>query len=293
MIYDRKRESRLSNSLFFLHWSKKVNRLCNLPWKRIWFSGMCIHKFDVWKPCCYVFFGGKYITEASELRAYIHRLNPQNKCLIYCGDLISKKHWDIDKVKACCDKIVTYDPDEAKHYGIECYNAPIYGKDATTTMPDEFQYDVFFLGFAKDRLHMIREVYRRLKEGGLRCHFIVCGVPNAEQITDGIHYTAPIPYRENIEYVKKSKCILEIMQGGSNTSTLRCNEALIYKRKLLTNYIGIRQQSYFNPAFISTFSHANDIDFDFLKTPIDYSVFPPPDAFSPLKLIDFFDKILA
>ena len=123
-VYDRAFEGNgVLQKLIFLHWSKKLNRKIRLPWKRIWYRRMLKQDFGEEKPCCYIFCGGKYITEDPGLYKYIKTQNLNNKCIVLCFDLISKKNWDLEKVQSCCDYIVTYDQSEAKKYGIEFFRA--------------------------------------------------------------------------------------------------------------------------------------------------------------------------
>lgn len=283
----------IKKKLFFYHWSKKINKIIRLPLKRLWFPQLVKSPFNNDNPICYVFYSGKYINDSDKLRDYILKQNPDNKCLIYCGDLISKKGWDVEKVKRGCDAIVTYDPGEAEKYGIYCYDKPVFGRVEPLVMTDSFDYDVYFLGMAKDRLPKIHEVYKRLSSAGLRCKFIVCGTKPNDRTVEGIDYSDPIPYSQNIEYIQKSKCLIEIIQGGSNTSTLRRVEAMVYKRKLISDYLDLKKTEYYDPGYMSIFSNSEDIDIGFIKKPVDYSLFKAEEELSPVKLLDFFEKIIS
>lgn len=293
-VYDRAFDGNsFLQKLCFLHWSKKLNRRIRLPGKRIWYRKMIEQDFTEDKPCCYVFYGGKYITEDRELFRYIKKKNPKNKCIVLCYDLISKKHWNIEQVKKCCDHIVTYDPGEAEKYQVDFLQAFMYGAISEITEPETFENDVYFLGFAKDRLNQIHATYHTLSNAGLRCKFLICGVPKEQQIQgEGLHYIKPISYRENIENVKRSKCILELMQGGSNAPTLRIEEAHVYRRKLLTNHQNLVNLPYYDSNNMRVFSEPEQIDFDFLKAPIDYSSFDDSFDYSPYQLISYFENLL-
>ena len=283
----------LLQKLCFLHWSAKLNRRIRLPGKRIWYRRLLKQSFTEDKPCCYVFCGGKYITEDPGLYACIKKQNPENKCVVFCYDLISKKQWDIEKVRKCCDHIITYDPGEAKKYRIDLFQAFMYGAISEVTEPQTFENDVYFLGFAKDRLHQIHAVYHTLSDSGLRCKFLICGVPKEKQLKgEGLHYCEPIPYRENIENVKRSKCVLELMQGGSDAPTLRTEEAHVYRRKLLTNHLGLVNQPYYDCNNMRVFSEPDEIDVAFLKEPINYSSFDDSYDYSPYQLIAYLENLL-
>ncbi len=267
--------SDLTNKIFFYHWSKKLNDKVNLPFKSLWFKKMFSHSFDNDKPCCYVFLGGKYLTQSQKVYKYIKELNPENKAVVLCGDLISKKNWDIEKVKSKCDMVLTYDEGEAKTYDI-AYSpwTSNYGAVEDVTMPDTFENDVYFLGFAKDRLDEIHSAYKVLSEAGCRCKFIICGVEEKDRISgEGLHYIPPISYRENLRNVIASRCILEIIQGGSSAPTLRYREACTYKRKLITNNLNPEYKKGITEKNLYVSEKAEGISPDFAKSPIDYDGF--------------------
>ncbi|MBQ3355855.1 MAG: hypothetical protein IJG45_01900 [Oscillospiraceae bacterium] len=285
--------SRLKQSLFFLHWSKKINRIIRLPLKKLWYPQFLGHGFPENKPCCYVFYSGKYISEDTGLYEYIKRQNPNNKCIILLGDSVEKKKWDISEIKKRSDAIVTYNPSEAEEYELRLFSGVSYGPITDITTPDSFAHDVYFLGYAKNRLQTIYQVYDALFHKGFRCHFLLCGIKREDQRNgEGLHYIKPISYRENILNIQKSKCILEIVQQGCDAATLRTEEAHIYRRKLLTNNRNLTKQAYYDPSHMAVFSNADEIDTAFLKAPIDYAAFDDSYDYSPMKLIRFFEQLL-
>lgn len=287
------RGGKLLQKLFFLHWSAKLNAKIKLPFKSIWFPRICKQDFNDNKPICYVFAGGKYLTQDKCLLEYIKKQNPRNRAIVFCFDLISKKHWNMNHVKALSDYIVTYDEGEAAKYGAKHMDAVMYGALTDVTMPETFENDVYFLGFAKDRLPQILAAYDTLIEAGLKCKFVICGVPQEQQRSgEGLIYSLPISYIENLENIKNSRCILEIMQGGSNAPTLRTEEAHIYRRKLLTNNTNLVGQPYYDASHMRVFSECAAIDTAFAESEIDYSAFDDSFNYSPLKMIDFFEKLL-
>lgn len=291
-VYERAFEGgKLLQKIFFLHWSNKINSRIKLPFKHLWFKKMCKQDFNNDKPCCYCFNGGKYLSEAPELYDYIKKMNPDNKVAVYMMDLCSKE--SIDELRPCSDAIVTYDDGEAKKHGIYCFDGITYGVITEVTEPESFDCDVYFLGFAKDRLERIHQVYRTLSGAGLRCNFIICGTKPEDRIEgEGLHYQNPISYAENLKNVNKSRCILELIQGGCDAPTLRTQEAMTYRRKLLTDHASVKSKPYYNPGFMQTFTDPETIDITFLKSPIDYSVYDDRYDLSPDKRIVFFEKIL-
>lgn len=285
---------RLLRALHKLHWSAKLNAKIRLPMKRIWFKKMCRHSFDSKKPICYVFIGGQYIAGNRELRDYIRSLNPENRIVILFGDLIAKKHYkDFEAVRNSADILITYDKKEAETYGILCCGSRQYNRLQEVTEPDRFDTDVYFLGYAKDRLDTIMEVYRYLTENGLKCRFDLAEVPaDRQQPLEGISYISGIPYQESVRRLNKAKCVLEVCQKGSDACTKRMVESVVYHRLLLTN-ADVVHSEYYIPQTMLQFHEASDIDIEALKRPIPYGAFSEANhSFSPVQKLLFIDNHL-
>lgn len=285
----------LLQRLFFLHWSNKINRRIRLPFKRLWYRRMYGAPFANEKPTCFVFCGGKYAVEDPKFLEYIKARDPKNKTVILYLDLISKKSYrDFEAIKASVDHVVTYDAGEAERYGIDCYRGSYYSPIVPVDEPKEFATDVFFLGFAKDRLAEILNVHQRLTESGLHCDFLVAGVKKEDRVQrEGIEYLdRPIPYRESLLRMQKSRCILELVQGGSAAVTVRFSEACVYHRKLLTNCAAVRTHPLYDARVMQVFSESEDIGHNFLQTAIPYEAFLGMDASFQRTLADELDEII-
>lgn len=278
--------------LFFLHWSTKLNKIIKLPFKSLWYKKMCCHKFGTEKPCCFVFLGGKYIIDEPKLFEYIKKQNPENKCVMLCLDLISKHSWSVDKIKSFLDKIISYDSNEAEKYGIDYLDMDYYTPLLDVTTPNDFENDVYFLGFAKDRLDEIHNTYNYLVKNNVKCKFIVCGTKSEERINgEGLFYQEPITYIENLQNVCNSKCILEIIQGQSVAPTLRLREAKTYKRKLITNNANREYAESLTGESLCVYGDVKDINIDFIKSNINYENFTNEYS-SPIKLIEYLEATL-
>lgn len=281
-------------AIFKFHWSSKVNHQFELPFKKNWYKKMILQDFNDNKPCCFIFLTGKYILQDHGLYKYIKSLNKNNKIVILCGDLISKKDWDINRIKSVSDMVVTYDKGEAEKYDfsyVPWENS--YGAITEVNTPDSFLYDVYFLGFAKDRLPEIHSAYERFTAAGLRCNFVVCGTKAEERIKgEGLHYSSPISYMENLENVNNSRCVLEIIQGDSVAPTLRFYEAYTYKRRLITNNKNPIYGKYIEKENLYVHSDTDEIDLEAVAAEINYDGFVKTDDFSSLCLIEFLENNL-
>ncbi len=284
--------NKLVQKLFFLHWSAKLNRKINLPFKSIWYKKMCQHKFPTTKPVCFVFLGGKYLSQDEGLVKYIKKLNPENKCVVLYLDLISKRKIDIEKIKKIADAVVSYDKGEAEQFGIHFQEMDYYTPLIPVTTPEEFENDVYFLGFAKDRLDDIHKAYNHLSSKGLRCKFIVCGAREEDRIGgEGLIYSYPISYLENLENVNKSRCVLELIQGDSVAPTLRLREAKTYKRKLITNNTNPQYRESLTEENLVVFKNVEEIAKEFVSSPIDYGAYDENYS-SPVNLIKYLEETL-
>ena len=269
--------------IFRLHWSNKLNSIINLPFKRVWFRKMYEQNFDNDLPVCFVFFSFNYLKFDGGFTKYIKKRNPLNKIVSYHHDLISKKcDYDYNIIKNKVDLSVTYDKDESEKYNIHYFRNVVYSKIIPEPEKTNFEYDVYFLGNSKDRLEKIYEIFNYLSKNNVKCKFQLAGVPKEEQIDAvGLEYVDNIPYEENIKNVIKSKCILEIIQGGSSDVTLRTCEAIAYRRKLLTD-CSLCDENFFNDNQLQKFNDALSIDIEFIKEDFSPEQFNPKINFSPL-----------
>lgn len=260
--------------LFKLHFSAKVNRVIKLPFKSIWYRSMAKHDFEKDLPVCYVFGGGKYAADSAGFLNYLKKKEPDCKTIIYFADLISKKHYrDVKGIINSVDAVCTYDSGEAEQYGIFCYPNHYFSALLPITQPKEFLFDVYFIGYAKDRLERIYKAYRTLTNMNLRCKFVLAGVAQEDRIEgEGLNY-GNISYLESVENVQNSRCILEIVQGGAKSCTNRILEAIAYRRKLLSDGEYLRTEELVIPQVMRYFSDEEEIDMDFVRSDTDYSAF--------------------
>ena len=88
---------------------------------------------------------------------------------------------------------------------------------------EEPKYDFFFCGEQKDRGQRLADLERKLSMMGYRCVFIVVS-SDSQRIT----------YPQYLEYVRQSRCLVDVQQEGQTGLTRRPIEALFFKKKLLT-----------------------------------------------------------
>lgn len=286
---------KLLHILHKIHWSGIINSKINLPFKKLWFKKMTNGKFNNNKPTCFILFGGQYAIRDPRLLDYIKQQNPDNKVVLHYRDLIRGEAKYLDMLKEKCDLIYTYDKGEAEKYNVYYYESYVYSRMAETTQPDVFNYDLFFVGYAKDRLPLIHSVYKKASANNIRCKFIIVGADKNDRIQgEGLEYLdSVIPYSKVIEYVGQSKCILEITQEDAEGATMRTAEALLYQRKLISNCQRASDRPHYNSLIMKEFTSANDFDIEFIKEPIPYEKLTGIESFSPINELLFLENYFA
>ena len=211
-------------------------------------------------------------------------MNPRNKVVVIHWDLITKKiRYDYSSIKNKVDLAITYDKEEAEKYKIHYFQETPYSRIMEIPERTRNKQDVYFLGAAKDRLDKLYKVYYYLKANGVTCKFLIAGVGSEDQITDeGIEYISSISYKENIQNVISSKCILEIVQDGSNDFTLRVQEAIAYKKRLITN-CSIDLNPYFSNGQLIQFNDVSQINIDTIKNELPQEGYPELLDMNPFK----------
>lgn len=287
--------SKLLQKIFHYHWAYSLNCKFNMPFKRIWFRKMYEQGFDNDLPLCFVYMGGNSIRFDGGFCDYVRKRDPRNMQVILHQDLISKKcNYDYSIIRNKVDLAITYDLDEAEKYNILYFHENMYSKMIPEPNPEDvvFENDVYFLGAPKDRYNKIMEVYEKLNAFGIKCKFMLAGVPEEKQvIKDGIEYIRGISYVENLQNVIKSKCILEIIQNGSADITMRALEAIAYRRKLLTD-CKLVNEDYYHRKQLQVFDDADSIDVNFLKETFEPDKFIPRIDLDPMRRLYFIQEKL-
>lgn len=268
--------SKLQEKLFYYHWAVRSNRKFKLPFKSIWFKKMYRQNFKNDLPLCFVYMGDSNILCGTEFTDYVRKQDPRNRQVIIFDDLISKgREETLEEIRKKVDLMISYDKGESEKYGIEYFQEDTYSRLLEEPEVPEFKQDVYFLGAAKDRLPKIMAVYEKLYAAGISCKFMLAGVPEEQRVeAEGIEYTTGIDYMENLKNVLESRCVLEVIQGGSCDITMRALEAIAYRRKFVTD-CQICDSEVFNPGQLQVFTEPENLDIDFFKelfSPEDYPI---------------------
>lgn len=199
----------------------------------------------------------------------------------------------IQEIKKQFDLVMSYD----RFFDVVEYDlqyAPVYmSKLNDLRISDEPLYDVGYIALVKDRLSIIHQLYKKMSRVGIKSYFYLLGVAHNDRIkfSNIIYSNRTMNRIECLEKELNANCILEILKGDAHSNTLRYWEAIIYNRKFLTNWPGVKDSKYYNPEYIQYFDDIDSINIDFIKerSKVDYHY---DNELSPINLFDLINKEL-
>ena len=284
-------DNHLLANLFHVHTSKKVNAIINLPFKSIWMSRFKKIKFINSKPICFVFMATYLAYDyVRSFVKFLHTEYPYAKFVCYYSDIIKDVTISPTALSELFDLFVSYDIEQARKYNIQYH--PTSFSDVTVIDDESIEHcDVYLLAYPKDRLLKVYKIYDQLCDAGIKSSFYLMGVPKVQQRI-GINYIRKkMPYYLNLQHVIKSKCLLEVEQGGASGATLRTWEAINFGKGLITNNYGLSQTEFYNPRHVSFISDDNLVDIDFIRE-YKENTNTKRNLIRPILLLTFLDNIL-
>lgn len=112
------------------------------------------------------------------------------------------------------------------------------------------EFDVFFVGQLKGREITLSKLIKEFKDNKITYHFhLVYGNHYKNEIDNelkGCLGDRLMTYKDTLDKINRSRCLLDLTQKGQKGLTLRPIEALIYKKKLITDNIAIKEEPFYN-----------------------------------------------
>jgi hypothetical protein len=242
---------------------------------------------------CFILFSDCLVLEEGNFSIKIREKFLDCYIIYFFQDLVKKDSRKIDFVlnkRRNVDLIYTFDRTDAEEYGLLFHNIPYsYSKQECI----DLKYDISFVGQAKDRLDDIYKSILGINEQRINSQFYLTGV-REDQKREDIHNIKYLPnlisYKEYIDIVKQSKCILEIMQMGGSGNTIRVPEAIAYNKLLLSNNDSLRMNNLYYEEYMEIFSDIRKVNLkEFLNRTPDYG---KPINITPLQFLkDISDDI--
>ena len=279
-------KNKLLKFLHRIHFSGRLNKFFEVPFKSIWSYSLREIKWSKGKKYYVVF-------QCNPAPISIQYLNELKESYDVSYFLLLLDSWNSVFVQKAMkyisanifDAIFTFDETDAKihnlHYCYVPYSLVNYDHDV-----DVVRQDLYFMGSNKGRLKIQHDIFELSMENDVSAYFRIVGVKREfQKFTGKIIYNSPILYSDSIEEVIGSNCILDILSSGQTGATLRYYEAVCYNKKLLTNNKNVVNLPFYNPDYIHVFEKPEDIDWNWVKEriPVDYHY---DGRFSPTHLID-------
>lgn len=177
---------------------------------------------------------------------------------------------NIVKHRGYFDRVFFFDKEDLPKYGDEALpltNCYFIDNEPTKTTNE---IDVFYIGGGNIiRISYIKNLYNRLNEKfNLKA---IIHIPEYQTETQwgGVKLSkSSISYKENIDLVKSSKCLVDIKFDYHNGLSFRFFEALYYRKKMITNNKSVKNYDFYHPnnIFITDFENLDGIE-EFLEKP--------------------------
>jgi len=146
---------------------------------------------------------------------------------------------DILKKYAC--ELWSFDSKDCIRYDMR-FNTTFYFKDFVIKKDLKENTDVVFLGLNKGRLSFIEEIEKKLQKYELTTCFHI--VNEGKRFRTRKNY---VPYEVYLDWINKSKCILDVLQEDQQGMTLRVMESLFLQKKLMTTCVEIEKEDFYHP----------------------------------------------
>lgn len=254
---------------FKIHFGFKLNRYFDFPFKSLWDKKNILKKLlsspDIEY---YLILSNDIIRKISN--RYLEKISGLDNVhtfvlLLDSYDFIQPYFKRmIDKVKP--ERVYSFQESDCHKYGFN-YTNMLYSKSNLTELYNKKKSDFFFVGADKRRINDIYEIYKKLIKKNFDCKFIVIvekrKLRKYTQLYKGIDFRINrVSYRDILNEIASTRCILELCQKGQDGLTMRFYEAIFYNKYLLTNNITAMNHELFNSEYMVVFSSPTSLSDD-------------------------------
>ena len=252
-----------------IYLSQKLNRIINLPNKKQWYDlAMRRIGFKNDLPICFVWHYNFYKEMKAGMLRDIKSIYPDARHVFMFSDPVFIEEKVIAELRKEVDIISVFDPKAAEKYNL-LFLPNIYPMIENKSSDSE--YDLCFVGAERGRENEIIEMAHACKEHSIKAKFVVHTKDyDKREIENDLnikYIRSKIPYEEVKQLVERSKCILELKIEPFNTCSLRVQEAVVLKKKILTNNPNIYRMPCCaeDSSGVRLYHKVDEIDWDFLK----------------------------
>lgn len=175
---------------------------------------------------------------------------------IYCWNLITNPvaEKQLLKLKERFP-IYHYDRNMCKKYGFS-FNTIMYAREYAQRQlgkTTDVTWDIFFLGFAKDREKNLINLHKVIEKSGAATEFLILG--SQEKSYSPFSYIEKyLSYPEYIEKIMKSRAILDVIQEGQDGFSMRVMEAIFLDKKIISTNTALLSAPFYKSEGILVFT---------------------------------------
>jgi len=173
----------------------------------------------------------------------------KNKFCIYLANPVKSVSGKNNLSRFKCP-VYTFDELDAKKFNFRYYH--YFLPFIEPAEKEDVIYDFMFVGLNKGRKECIDYMLKNLK-----------GYSSYIKIAEGRY---PLKYKDYINILHSSKCIIEILQSQQTGITLRTIESLYYSKKLITNNENVVNFPFYNSSNIYIIKNTKDINFSEIRS---------------------------
>ena len=188
----------------------------------------------------------------------LRKAYPNAKMILYFWDSVANVP-DGEKKIALYDRVLTFDPNDAKKYGIPFLPIP-YGKEYTKCEEsNDYEYDVSFIGTAHSvRPRVVKQIKKQCERMGRKC-FTYFYSPHIlvflfnKLINKDYRYISlkevnfcSLSTKEVCDIYNASRCVLDIEHPKQHGTTTRPVEMLPMKKKIITTNHYVKNFDFYN-----------------------------------------------
>lgn len=176
----------------------------------------------------------------------------------------------------------SYSQDDCDKYGMTKYNQFHLIPKELSEKEEPIEQDVYFIGEDKHRIGRLMDLKQKLEQKGLKAKIGVVADPHMQYTAEERKLiTTAQPYQKVLENVLHSRCIIDIVGKVNYGMTYRSLEAAVLKKKLITNYVDIKDVDFYNKKNIFILGVDDETGLrDFVMSPFDSSINDKLEAYS-------------
>ena len=260
--------SKFHKFLCLAHYSQGLNNKMRLPFKKVWYERILRRlNIDPKNENFLIVYDRNRLLFDLNFFEFLRRKLPGIKIYYLFSNIVKYtgaiKMGILHDLNKHFDKVFAFDKTDAEKYSFS-YFPLIYTKSVPmgNSAPE---YDLFYIGKAKDRYEQLIRVFEKAQEEGLKCDFNIVEVPKEKQIyEDLIHYNKPLSYSEVLKRMDNARCFVDMIQGHSTAFTIKTCEAIIYDKKLITSNENVKGEPFYNENMMLVYSEDQSLK-DFLS----------------------------